>query len=66
MELMLPESGEEPPIFDEFRKLLPDVPVKTLGRFEFYDACCDPIVELAISTGEERPFANILLIVGCV
>ncbi len=66
MELMLPESGEEPPIFGEFRKLLPDVPVKMLGRYGFYDACCDPIVELAISTGEERPFANILLTVGCV
>ena len=65
MELMMPEGGETPPVFEEFRQLLPDVPVKTLGRYEFYDVCCDEAVELAISTGEERPFANILLTVGC-
>lgn len=65
MELMVPEGGETPPVFEEFRQLLPDVPLKTLGRYEFYDACCDAAVELAISTGEKRPFANILLTVGC-
>ena len=31
-----------------------------LGRYEFYDACCRPAVRLAISTGEQRVFANIL------
>ena len=65
MELMVPEGGETPPVFEEFRQLLPDVPLKTLGRYEFYDACCDAAVELAISTGEKRPFANILLTVRC-
>ena len=43
-ELMVPESGENPPVFDEFSKMLPDVPAKHLGRYEFYDACCDSIV----------------------
>lgn len=65
IELMTPNGGELPPVFAEFRELLPDTPVKTLGRYEFYEACCDADVELAISTGEMRPFANILLTIGC-
>ena len=35
-----------------------------LGRYEFYDACCQPGVRLAISTGEQRVFANLLITVG--
>ena len=35
-----------------------------LGRYEFYDACCVPAVCLAISTGEKRTYANLLLTVG--
>lgn len=59
-EVMLPD-GEEPPIFSEFRKILGGVELKGLERFEYYDACCGPEVRLAISTGEKRTFANILL-----
>ena len=39
--------------------------LEKLERFEFYDACCKKEVRLAISTGEIRTFANILLTVGC-
>ena len=35
-----------------------------LDRWAFYGACCEPKVRLAISTGEKRVFANILLTVG--
>lgn len=62
-EVMSPE-GEQPPIFAEFRKILGGMPLDGLGRFEFYDACCQPKVLLAIATGEKRTFANILLTVG--
>ena len=65
IQLMTPEDGQEPPIFDEFKALLPDVPVETLGRYAFYDLCSENTVELAISTGDIRPFANILLTIGC-
>ena len=62
-EVMVPD-GEQPPIFDEFRKLLGGMELSGLGRFEFYDECCKPTLRLAISTGEKRTFANILLTVN--
>lgn len=66
-ELMTPSGGEKPEIFAEFRELLgPNVPFESLSRYDFYDACTDdPMLALAISTGEKRLYANILLTVGC-
>ena len=64
-QVMTPGEGEaEPEIFDEFRKMLPGQELEKLGRYEFYDACCVPGVKVAISTGEKRTFANILITVG--
>lgn len=63
-EVMTPGEGPEPEIFEDFRKEL-GFDVETLGRYEFYDACKEDDVLLAISTGEKRLFANILLTVGC-
>lgn len=65
MEVMQPEDGSTPEIFGEFQKLLPGVPMEKLGRWEFYGACGEKILRLAVSTGEGRTFANILLTVGC-
>ena len=62
-EVMVPE-GAEPPIFREFRGILNGIELKPLKRFDFYGACCAQGVKLAISTGESRTFANILLTVG--
>jgi len=62
-EVMVPD-GEKPPIFDEFTKILNGLELSGLERYEFYDACCLPNVRLAISTGEKRIFANILLTVN--
>lgn len=62
-EVMIPD-GEEPPIFGEFRKILGNVELNGLGRYEYYEACCKPEVRLAISTGEKRTFANILLTIN--
>lgn len=64
-EVMVPE-GETPPIFSEFRKILGGRKLDGLSRFEFYDACSKPDVRLAISTGEQRTYANILLTVSVV
>lgn len=63
-EVMDPADGTTPAIFGEFESLLGGMELKKLGRYEFYDACCVPGVRLAISTGEQRTFANILLTVG--
>jgi L-fucose mutarotase len=64
-EVMMPETGEEPDIFSEFRQLLPDeVKLNKLGRYEFYDACKEDNIKIAISTGEKRVYANILITIG--
>jgi L-fucose mutarotase len=62
--VMDPGTGSEPGIYAEFRQALPGVELAKLGRFEFYDACGGKTVRLAISTGEKRVYANILLTVG--
>lgn len=64
--VMRPESGEEPAIFAEFRAGLPGIELQPLGRFAFYDAARGPDVALAISTGEQRIYANLLLTIGVV
>ena len=65
-EVMMP-PGDEPAIFDEFRRLLPaDLGLAPLERFAFYAAARDENVDLVIATGEERVYANILLTIGVV
>jgi L-fucose mutarotase len=64
--VMVPDAGEEPPIFGEFRSLLPDMELYILRRFEFYEAACGPDLALVIATGERRIYANILLTIGVV
>lgn len=66
-EVMIPEDGSIPEIFTEFQEELGGMELSTLGRYEFYDACmAEDEVYLAISTGEKRTFANILVTIGCV
>jgi L-fucose mutarotase len=76
-EVMLPESGPEPPIFGEFRRLLaaattapgtgpPELDLTRLSRQGFYDAASSPDVAVAVATGERRIYANILLTIGVV
>ena len=63
--VMMPDHGDEPEIFEEFRKELPGVVFEKAGRYEFYDLCAEDDVKFAVSTGEKRTFANILLTIGC-
>ena len=63
--VMVPETGEEPEIFREFRKELKFEMLQPMSRQDFYDYCMkDGNIALAINTGEERTFANIILTVG--
>ena len=63
---MVPDIGEEPPIFGEFRSILNDMELYILRRFEFYEAARGPDLALVIATGERRIYANILLTIGVV
>lgn len=65
-EVMVPEDGIEPEIFAEFRQMLGGMELSGLERYAFYDACmAEGAIVLAVSTGEQRVFANILLTIGC-
>ncbi|HEV2472589.1 MAG TPA: RbsD/FucU family protein [Chthonomonadales bacterium] len=66
-QVMIPDAGPEPSIFAEFRRLLPaGLNLQPLGRFDFYSAASERRVCLAIATGEQRVYANILLTIGVV
>ncbi len=73
-EVMVPDSGPEPPIFEEFRSILGaaaaggsgPAPLVALGRQAFYTAASATDVALAIATGERRVYANLLLTIGVV
>lgn len=64
--VMMPVEGPEPHIFQEFRSLLPDVPLVKYERFEFYEEASGPDTCLQIVTGEQRVYANLLLTLGVV
>ena len=64
--VMGPDDDSEPSIYADFRRLLPDTELTRLGRFEFYDMARGPDCALAIATGEQRIYANILLTIGVV
>ena len=65
--IMLQEDGLEAPVVAEYRQLLPaGVELRGLPRFEYYDAAKSPDTALLIATGEQRQYANLLLVVGVV
>lgn len=64
-EVMSPDEGKEPEIFEGFREILA-MDLEALDRWKFYEQCKKENVKIAIATGDTRLFANILLTVGVV
>ena len=64
--VMATADGSEPPIWSEFRDILPENTLESLERFAFYDAASKDNVALVIASGEQRIYANILLTIGVV
>ncbi len=64
--VMATADGSSPPIWSEFRELLPENTLEPLERFAFYSAASAAPVALVIATGEQRIYANILLTIGVV
>ncbi len=57
----------EPEIQSEMRKMLPaGVPRERKWRLHFYEEAKSPDTALVIATGEQRIYANILLVIGVV
>ncbi len=66
-QVMGPDTNEEPSIYKDFREILPEsLMLERMGRFEFYEAARTYDTALAIATGEQRIYANILLTIGVI
>ncbi|MBV9231140.1 MAG: RbsD/FucU family protein [Chloroflexi bacterium] len=64
--VMQPNDGSEPTIFTDFRTLLSSIELQPLERFAFYDFARQFDVALAIASGDQRLYANIMLTIGVV
>jgi L-fucose mutarotase len=65
--VMVPNRGPEPAIQAEMRKLLPPgVHMEKKWRNNFYEEAKSSDTALVIATGEQRVYANILLVIGVV
>ena len=58
--------ASDPPIWSDFRQLLPSLELDKIERFAFYDAAGTPDVCLTVATGDQRIYANLLLTIGVV
>jgi L-fucose mutarotase len=65
-DVMTSDDGREPEIQADFRALLPGTPFVSHPRHDFYEIARSRDVALAISTGEQRLYANLLLTIGVV
>ena len=60
-------SGATAPVWDRYAELLgPDLPLQPIDRQDFYAAARSPQLAVAVATGDERLYANILLTVGFI
>jgi len=64
--LMRPDDGPEPPVFTRFRGLIAPVEPVLLARSDFYRSARAVDLVLAVATGDQRLYANILLTIGVV
>ncbi|MEM9281271.1 MAG: RbsD/FucU family protein [Verrucomicrobiota bacterium] len=60
--------SEEPEVWGRYRELMAgaglDLEFDLIERFKFYEVAGDEDHVLSIQTGEEQPFANVLLTIG--
>ncbi len=60
----------DPPIWVDYRRIIQEsgmhVELESVERFEFYKEASTDDVALTIATGEQQPYANILLTIGVV
>ena len=65
--VMRPDDGSTPAVFGRYRELLgDDLPLRPVGRMEFYAECHQPDLAVCVATGDDRLYANVLLTIGFV
>ena len=67
VEVNVPADGNESETVAQVVTILGrEIPLKKLGRFEFYEACKNEQVCLVIATGETRIYSCVLLTIGYI
>ena len=57
---------QEPEIWADFRRMIPDLELQPVERFAFYEMAKQSDVALVVATGDQRLYANIMLTIGVV
>lgn len=64
---MRPDDGGEPPVWARYAEILgPDLPLQPVPRQDFYSLARGRDLSVAVATGDERLYANVLLTIGFV
>jgi L-fucose mutarotase len=64
--VMTPPDGTMQPVFDDYKRILPDVKFNYIPQFDFYDTAKADKVGLVIASGDVRNYANLLIKVGFI
>jgi L-fucose mutarotase len=65
--VMRPDDGSTPAAFGRYRELLgAGMPLRPLGRLEFYAECRQPDLAVCVATGDDQLYANVLLTIGYI
>jgi L-fucose mutarotase len=65
--VMMPDDGAPLPVFARYKELLGEhLALQPFGRSDFYAACGQPDVAVAVATGDQRLYANLLLTIGYI
>jgi L-fucose mutarotase len=64
--VMTPPDGAMQPVFEEYKRIIPDVAFDYIQQFNFYDRAKESNIGLVIATGDVRNYANLLIKVGFV
>jgi len=65
--VMAAPEHQEVPIHEKIRALLPETaPLTAVERHEFYAEAKSPATTLVIATGEERRFANVIVVLAAL
>jgi L-fucose mutarotase len=65
--VMQPDDGSTPEVFGRYQEMLgAELPLRTLGRFDFYASCREPDVAVCVATGDDTLYSNVLLTIGYI
>jgi L-fucose mutarotase len=64
--VMTPPDGTMQPVFDDYKRILPEVKFNYVSQFDFYEVAQQKNVGLVIASGDVRNYANLLIKVGFI